>query len=305
MTRFVREHPLFHLVMFFLLAVLTYRQCAASPPTLPRRCQQRRRWPAPSLTTGTGLAPHCRPGLRRGPAERGRLRPPLTPAERRRCWGSTTRTNRRCRARTVDSVSRWPRRDVDRENPVARSMLCNHWCSASAPRSADGRSSSASAGASAPSRTVARDRTVSDDLHQEALRILLGRSAPAVSAIPRNPRLRQLPHPDPGHSPLPGRTQGRRRPYARLALLEDDKPDAAELVARAEQIRLVRQVVEELSVDRDRDLLRRYYLGQESKERIQADHGLTSLQFNRVLHRARKRFQELWEERQLPRSKHL
>ncbi len=53
-----------------------------------------------------------------------------------------------------------------------------------------------------------------------------------------------------------------------------------------------------MSVERDRELLSRYYLGQESKERIQTDHGLTSLQFNRVLHRARKRFQELWEARQ-------
>jgi hypothetical protein len=38
---------------------------------------------------------------------------------------------------------------------------------------------------------------------------------------------------------------------------------------------------------------------------LQADHGLTSLQFNRVLHRARKRFQELWEARQSAGSKHL
>ena len=45
--------------------------------------------------------------------------------------------------------------------------------------------------------------------------------------------------------------------------------------------------------------------GQENKERIQADHGLSSLQFNRVLHRARKRFQELWMARQSARSRHL
>jgi RNA polymerase sigma-70 factor (ECF subfamily) len=74
---------------------------------------------------------------------------------------------------------------------------------------------------------------------------------------------------------------------------------------RAEQRALVRQIVEELPVERDRELLRRYYLGQESKEVLQVDHGLTSLQFNRVLHRARKRFQELWEARQSAGSKHL
>jgi RNA polymerase sigma-70 factor (ECF subfamily) len=91
----------------------------------------------------------------------------------------------------------------------------------------------------------------------------------------------------------------------RLARLEDERPDAMEQMLRAEQQALVRQILEELPVERDRDLLRRYYLGQESKERIQADHRLTSLQFNRVLHRARKRFQELWEARQSGSSKHL
>ncbi len=39
MTRFVREHPLFHLVMFFLLAVLTYgtvrRLTAHAAQTVP------------------------------------------------------------------------------------------------------------------------------------------------------------------------------------------------------------------------------------------------------------------------------
>ena len=59
----------------------------------------------------------------------------------------------------------------------------------------------------------------------------------------------------------------------------------------------MRQVLDELPVERDRQLLRQFYLRQESKERICADHGLTSLQFNRVLHRARERFRELWNAR--------
>ncbi|HET9037640.1 MAG TPA: hypothetical protein VFN45_15620, partial [Myxococcaceae bacterium] len=87
--------------------------------------------------------------------------------------------------------------------------------------------------------------------------------------------------------------------------LEDERPDALERISRAEEVQLVRQVLEELPVERDRDLLRRYYLGQESKETLQADHGLSSLQFNRVLHRARRRFQELWVARQSARSRHL
>jgi len=57
---------------------------------------------------------------------------------------------------------------------------------------------------------------------------------------------------------------------------------------------LVKQVLDELGV-RDRLLLYRFYLGEEDKERIMSDLGLSSLHFNRVLYRARRRFAELWQ----------
>ena len=156
-------------------------------------------------------------------------------------------------------------------------------------------------------RSVARDGAVTDDLHQETLRVLLERvwggevrtpaQLPAfVASLTRN-------------RPTNRHYQRARKVVAdstlRLARLEDQGPDVLERMSQAEEVHLVRQVLEELPVERDRDLLRRYYLGQESKERIQADHGLSSLQFNRVLHRARKRFQELWMARQSARSRHL
>jgi RNA polymerase sigma-70 factor (ECF subfamily) len=155
-------------------------------------------------------------------------------------------------------------------------------------------------------QTVARERAVSEDLHQEALRILLERVRaggvrdPAqlptfVASLARNLATR--------HYQRARRVVG--DSTLRLAQVEDERPDAVEQLMRAEQRVLVRRILEELPVERDRDLLRRYYLGQESKERIQADHGLTSPQFNRVLHRARKRFQELWEARQSNGSTHL
>jgi RNA polymerase sigma-70 factor (ECF subfamily) len=155
-------------------------------------------------------------------------------------------------------------------------------------------------------QTVARERAVAEDLHQEALRILLQRvrsgevrdpsQLPAfVASLARNLATR--------HYQRARRVVG--DSTLRLARLEDERPGAVDELLRAEQRALVRQILEELPVERDRDLLRRYYLGQESKERLLADHGLTSLQFNRVLHRARKRFQELWEARQSEGSKHL
>jgi RNA polymerase sigma-70 factor (ECF subfamily) len=60
---------------------------------------------------------------------------------------------------------------------------------------------------------------------------------------------------------------------------------------------LVRRVIQELANERDREVLLRFYIAEEDKDRIAADHGMTSLQFNRVLHRARQRYKELFLER--------
>jgi len=68
------------------------------------------------------------------------------------------------------------------------------------------------------------------------------------------------------------------------------------LLAR-ENAALVRQVLAELGNERDRQILLRFYLAEEDKERIAGDLALTGLQFNRVLHRARQRYKELLTER--------
>lgn len=60
---------------------------------------------------------------------------------------------------------------------------------------------------------------------------------------------------------------------------------------------LVRDVLRGLGNARDRQILLRFYLAEEDKDLIAADLGLTSLQFNRVLHRARQRYKELFERR--------
>jgi len=61
-----------------------------------------------------------------------------------------------------------------------------------------------------------------------------------------------------------------------------------------EQAQLVRKVLAEMSSERDRQILYRYYLAEEDKERICADLGLTSVHFNRVVFRARERFRDLY-----------
>jgi len=70
----------------------------------------------------------------------------------------------------------------------------------------------------------------------------------------------------------------------------------SELLER-ENTRLVRRVLAELDNDRDREVLFRFYLAEEDRREIARDLGLDNLQLNRVLYRARKRYQTLYQER--------
>lgn len=81
-----------------------------------------------------------------------------------------------------------------------------------------------------------------------------------------------------------------------LAAVAPDAGALSGLLAR-ENAALVRQVLAELGNERDRQILLRFYLAEDDKERIAGDLGLTGLQFNRVLHRARQRYRELLTER--------
>jgi RNA polymerase sigma-70 factor (ECF subfamily) len=69
-------------------------------------------------------------------------------------------------------------------------------------------------------------------------------------------------------------------------------------VMAAERSTLVRRLIGELPAERDRELLLRFYLADDDKTAICRDLGLDSLHFNRVLHRARRRLKELYEQRE-------
>ena len=60
---------------------------------------------------------------------------------------------------------------------------------------------------------------------------------------------------------------------------------------------LVREAMAELRQPRDRQLLRRFYLGEEDKADLCQEYGVTPAHFDRVLYRARQRFGELLERR--------
>src|SRR5262249_61928985 len=71
-------------------------------------------------------------------------------------------------------------------------------------------------------------------------------------------------------------------------------PRPRDIVARRQEARDIARTLESLPTERDREVLRRFYLTMDDKDRICDDLGLTRLQFNRVLYRARERFRELW-----------
>lgn len=64
-----------------------------------------------------------------------------------------------------------------------------------------------------------------------------------------------------------------------------------------EEVELVRQVLGELTQERDRQIILRAYIKEEDKESICAGLGLTGAQFDKVKSRAIKRFKELCEEK--------
>ncbi|NBB92831.1 MAG: sigma-70 family RNA polymerase sigma factor [Gammaproteobacteria bacterium] len=75
------------------------------------------------------------------------------------------------------------------------------------------------------------------------------------------------------------------------------EPLLADRLERSELARLVRELLGELTVERDRDILRRFYLREEDKESICASLELSPEHFDRVLYRARQRFRQILEAR--------
>ncbi|MEM7351074.1 MAG: sigma-70 family RNA polymerase sigma factor [Acidobacteriota bacterium] len=75
----------------------------------------------------------------------------------------------------------------------------------------------------------------------------------------------------------------------------DPAPGQLSQILLDEEAALVRQVIEELRPERDRELLYRFYLLEQDKQTICTELGLTSLHFNRVRYRAQQRFKDLLE----------
>jgi RNA polymerase sigma-70 factor (ECF subfamily) len=75
--------------------------------------------------------------------------------------------------------------------------------------------------------------------------------------------------------------------------IRDPRPDQFEHLWRKEMAEIVRQVISELKVERDREVLSRYYIAEEDKDQVCAELGLDRKQFNSIIFRALKRYKEL------------
>lgn len=151
-------------------------------------------------------------------------------------------------------------------------------------------------------RRLARNPALADDLHQETLALVLqkirqgelrepGKLAGFIHGTARNlfiahsrkeARYRSL---DNGEDEGPGLGD----------VLPDRGPAPIDKVVAGEEARQVQRLLSELRFDRDRQLLLRFYLSDDSKEAICAALEIEPERFNVILFRARERLRELWE----------
>jgi RNA polymerase sigma-70 factor (ECF subfamily) len=77
--------------------------------------------------------------------------------------------------------------------------------------------------------------------------------------------------------------------------LADSRLDPFERTRRHEDSAVLRQLLTELEQERDREILLRFYLEEQERDRVCRELGLTEEHFHRVIHRARNRFRVLLE----------
>jgi RNA polymerase sigma-70 factor (ECF subfamily) len=77
----------------------------------------------------------------------------------------------------------------------------------------------------------------------------------------------------------------------------DPAPNQLDRILIQEKARVVRRVIGELPRERDREMLRRYFVAEQDKETICRDLNLSSAQFNNAISRAIGRFKKLYARR--------
>ena len=80
-----------------------------------------------------------------------------------------------------------------------------------------------------------------------------------------------------------------------VAFIPDETSNPFRHVSRAEVCKQVRSLLENLTKERDREILERFYVREEDKESICKRLDVDSIHFNRVLYRARQRLKSVIE----------
>jgi RNA polymerase sigma-70 factor (ECF subfamily) len=141
------------------------------------------------------------------------------------------------------------------------------------------------------------DTALADDLYQESFCIILEkvrrgdlREAEKLSGfvcgVARNQVI--------GHFQRAARQRNSAEPEDAVSI-SHPAPDQLEQLLHREKADIVRQILKEMTNERDIQVLFRFYLAEHDKKQICADLGLTGMQFNLVIHRARERYRELYE----------
>lgn len=151
-------------------------------------------------------------------------------------------------------------------------------------------------------RRLVQNPALADDLHQETFALVLAkirrgevREPEKLSGFLRS-TARNLfiadRRKEARYSSLDGGREEDERPSPELA---DRGPVPLDRVLADEEARQVRRLLDELRFERDRQLLLRFYVSDDSKEKICADLEIEPERFHQVLFRARERLRELWE----------
>jgi RNA polymerase sigma-70 factor (ECF subfamily) len=151
-------------------------------------------------------------------------------------------------------------------------------------------------------RRLVRDPALADDLHQETFALVLGkirrgevrepeRLAGFIRSAARNLFIADR-RKEARYSSL---DRGGEEGEGARPELADRGPAPLDRALAEEEARQVRRLLYELRFDRDRQLLLRFYVSDDSKEEICADLEIEPERFNQVLFRARERLRELWE----------
>jgi RNA polymerase sigma-70 factor (ECF subfamily) len=143
---------------------------------------------------------------------------------------------------------------------------------------------------------IVRSRSATEDVSQETLKIVLEKTrcgdvrqperlSGFICCVARNTAIEYVRR---------ARKTGNLEEVGNAGRIPDPAPSQLDEILNRERSLIVRRIISELKIKRDRDVLLRYFIAEEDKSKICADLDLTRAQFNSVIFRASARFKELY-----------